>query len=325
MFLRDVRIAPIAALCCLFNSPWLGAQEVDSERATHTPVGVPEEVLVVGEQPGPGLWKVTKGSHTVWILGTYAPTPQGMVWRSKQVEQVIATANEVLGPYAVSLRVKGTEAYQTRGESLRKALPRRVYQRWRSLRDKYIGKDTTTETLLPTAAALLLQARAYERNGLTYTDDVWRTIYKLANSHVVPVGRQDYEMGPVTADGKSSRLSRQNGIKYLVETMDRLESDIAHARARANAWAVGDVQALQALVETDASYAQSLAYSWPFLAQAEVNRLQSDGENKLLSAIERALNRNDSTFVALPVHLIARRDGVVARLRAAGYSVAEPQ
>jgi uncharacterized protein YbaP (TraB family) len=320
-----VRLVRLAALCCLLSAPWLGARAVDDEFTARSAVGVPEEVLVVGEQPGPGLWRVSKGSHSLWILGTYAPTPRGMVWRSRQVESVIASANEVLGPYSATLRVKGAQAYQAKGQTLGKVLPRRVYERWRSLRDKYIGKEPETETLLPTAAALLLQARAYERNGLAYTDDIWRTIYKLANTSVVPVWRQDYEMGPVTPGKNSSRLSRENGIKYLVETMDRLESDIAQSRTRANAWAVGDVEALKALVESDASYAQSLAYSWPFLSQDEVHQLQSGAENKLLSAIERALNRNETTFAALPVHLIARRDGVVARLRAAGYSVEEPQ
>jgi hypothetical protein len=132
-------------------------------------------------------------------------------------------------------------------------------------------------------------------------------------------------MGPVTPNRNRSRLSRENGIKYLVDTMDRLESDITQSRARANAWAVGDMEALERLVETDASYAQSLAQSWPFLSQEEVQRLQLDAENKLLSAIERALNRNQTTFAALPVHLISRRDGVIARLRAAGYAVEEPQ
>lgn len=320
-----LRLVRWAALCCLLGSPWLNARAVDDESTARSAVGVPEEVLVVGEQPGPGLWRVSKGSHSLWILGTYAPTPRGMVWRSRKVESVIASANEVLGPYSATLRVKGTQAYQAKGQTLRRVLPRRVYERWRSLRDKYIGKDPETETLLPTAAALLLQARAYERNGLAYTDDVWRTIYKLANTSVVPVWRQDYEMGPVAPGKNSSRMSRENGIKYLVETMDRLESDIAQSRTRANAWAVGDVEALKALVESDASYAQALAYSWPFLSQDEVHQLQSGAENKLLSAIERALNRNETTFAALPVHLIARRDGVVARLRAAGYSVEEPQ
>jgi hypothetical protein len=36
------------------------------------------------------------------------------------------------------------------------------------------------------------------------------------------------------------------------------------------------------------------------------------------------MNRNEVTFAALPIHLLLRKDGVLARLRAAGYSIEEP-
>ncbi|HEY0682304.1 MAG TPA: TraB/GumN family protein [Steroidobacter sp.] len=319
--LAFIRWTGWAAFCSLLFS-W-PAHAADSEN--RSAVGVPEEVLVLGEQPGPGLWKVSKGGHTLWILGTYVPTPRGMVWRSKQVEAVIAASNEVLGPYSASLRVKESKPYQARGNKLRDVLPRRVHARWRSLRDEYIGEDAETESLLPTAAALLLRAQAYERIGLTHADDVWRTIYRQAGSHGVPIRPLAYEMGPVTPDNNSSRLARQNGVTYLVETMDRLETDMTQARARANAWALGDMEVLKTLVEADASYAQSLAYSWPFLSQQQVVDLQRQAENKLLSALERALNRNETTLVVLPVHLILRGNGVVSSLRAAGYSVEDPR
>jgi hypothetical protein len=64
---------------------------------------------------------------------------------------------------------------------------------------------------------------------------VWRRIYEVAGAHAVPIRRLQYEMGPVTPDKHSSRRSRENSIKYLVETMDRLETDMTQARARANA------------------------------------------------------------------------------------------
>jgi uncharacterized protein YbaP (TraB family) len=290
-----------------------------------TPVGVPEEVLVLGEQPGPGLWKVSKGAHTLWILGTYVPTPRGMVWRSKQVDAVIAASNEVLGPYSASLRVKDAQPYQSQQGELKKVLPRKVYARWRSMRDKYIGEDAQTEKLVPTAAALLLRSRAFERIGLSYADDVWRRIYEVAGANAVPIRALQYEMGPVTPDKNSARRSRENSIRYLVETMDRLDTDMSQSRARANAWATGDMAALQTLVAADASYAQSLAYSWPFLGPEQVAKLQLEAENKLLSALERALNRNDTTLVVLPIHVVSHGKGVVARLRAAGYVVENPR
>jgi hypothetical protein len=283
-----------------------------------------EEVLVVGEHPGPGLWKVSKGSHILFILGTHVPLPKDLVWRSKEVESAIGRSNEILGVYSVSLRVDQEAAFQSRRGKLKELLPPRTYVQWRALRDKYIGDDDQTDRLLPAAAALLLQARAYERSGLTYSDDVWRRIYQLAGEHRVPVWPQNYDTKLVAGEWRRTGRARQNGVKYLQETMDRLSSDIRDARAGGNAWATGDIAALKNLVETDASYARSLAYSWPFLSDKEVQRLHNEAENKLLTAIERAMNRNAVTFAALPIHLLLRKDGVIARLRASGYSIEEP-
>lgn len=46
-----------------------------------------EAVLVVGERPGPALWKVTnRKGNALWILPTYGPLPDGLVLRSTQLE-----------------------------------------------------------------------------------------------------------------------------------------------------------------------------------------------------------------------------------------------
>lgn len=283
-----------------------------------------EEVLVVGEHPGPGLWKVSRRSHTLFILGTHVPLPKDFIWRSKEVEAVIARSTEVLGAYSVSLRVDQESAFQSRRGKLKEVLPRRMYLQWRALRDTYIGDGDKTDRLLPTAAALLLQARAYERSGLTYGDDVWRKIYEAAQARGAPVWQQNYETKPVAGEWRRPHQVRKSGVKYLAETMDRLGSDIRDARARANAWATGDIATLKSLAENDASYAMSLAYSWPFLSDEAVQRVHTEAENKLLAAIERAMNRNETTFAALPIYLLLRKDGLLARLRAGGYSIEEP-
>ena len=284
-----------------------------------------EEVLVVGEHPGPGLWKVSKRSHLLFILGTHVPLPKDLVWRSKEVESAIERSNEVLGAYSVSLRVDQEGALQSRRGNLKEVLPPRMYAQWRTLRNRHIGDDDETERLLPAAAALLLQARAYEQSGLTYSDGVWRRIYQLARERGVPVRPQNYDTRLVAGDWRRNAGARKNEVKYLAETMDRLSSDIRDARSRANAWATGDISALQALIEQDASYARSRTYSWPFVGEEEVQRLHREAENELLAAIERAINRNEATFAALPMYLLLGQEGVIARLRASGHQIEEPQ
>src|SRR3982751_3974391 len=60
-------------------------------------------IVVSGEQPGPGLWKVSTGDHVLWILGTLTPLPKDMHWQSKEVEAAIASAQGVLDPPRVKI------------------------------------------------------------------------------------------------------------------------------------------------------------------------------------------------------------------------------
>lgn len=48
-----------------------------------------EAMVVRGVQPGPGLWKVSKGDHVLWILGTLSPLPKRLQWQATEVETII--------------------------------------------------------------------------------------------------------------------------------------------------------------------------------------------------------------------------------------------
>src|SRR5687767_14561157 len=81
-----------------------------------------EEVLVTGEHPGPGLWKVTRDDSTLWILGTHTPLPTQLTWRSQQVEWVMTEAQQVIGPYSAAISLRGGDPFATKGPPLRKVL-----------------------------------------------------------------------------------------------------------------------------------------------------------------------------------------------------------
>src|SRR5664279_5984796 len=51
-----------------------GAAALPQQQSAPSAVGTDlDEVLITGEQSGPGLWKVSKGNHVLWILGRYGP------------------------------------------------------------------------------------------------------------------------------------------------------------------------------------------------------------------------------------------------------------
>jgi hypothetical protein len=51
-------------------SAFLGLATIGTASSATTPPdqAVVEEVLVTGERPGPGMWRVSKGNHDLWVL-----------------------------------------------------------------------------------------------------------------------------------------------------------------------------------------------------------------------------------------------------------------
>lgn len=292
-------------------------------RAEQATVSAPiEEVLVTGEHPGPPLWKVMNGDHALYIMGTYAPLPERLVWRSEEVEWVMTEAQQVIGPYAVSFTLEGADPLAAKGAPLRRLLSRKDYAQWLTLKRRYIGEGREIERALPVSAALILRSAAFERTGLTNTDRVWRQIYSLAERYHVPVSASHQVDKTIWSD----RLKKDNraGVDYLIKTIEQLEQDLRAARARANAWATGDVAALrtQALADKDAAYLY--ASSWPYLRDEELAELLAEADRRWVAAAHAALTRNQTTFAALPIFMLLRPDGVLAGLQAQGFEVEEP-
>jgi uncharacterized protein YbaP (TraB family) len=282
-----------------------------------------DEILVVGERPGPRLWKVSWADHVLWILGTLGPLPKEMTWRSAEVEAVIGDSSQVLGPFSVALSVEQADPFRSKSQTLKEALPAGAYARWMKMKAEYVDRNVNTDNLLPTAAALLLQAGAYEKAGLTYTNELWGTIYRLAQENGVPV--RSLEVISDWDAGKShARQSTRGGVSYLEATMSRVKTNERTARARANAWAVGDVAALKTLTRTDDSDTMQLASSWPFLSTQEANDIMSHAQRTLARTLDDALRRNKVSFAAIPIFLLFREHGLLADLRLNGLSVDEP-
>ena len=100
----------LAAVVLIMLSGFSLAQELSDQQAAPAievvdPAEAIDEVLVVGEQPGPGLWRVYKGDHVLWVLGTLSPISKDMQWHSKQVEEAAASSQEYLTGVEVKLEV----------------------------------------------------------------------------------------------------------------------------------------------------------------------------------------------------------------------------
>ncbi len=297
-------------------------------------------VVVEGEQPGPGLWLVRKGDHELYILGTLSPLPVKMEWQSAQVRQVLARAGEVI-------RMRGVQIDADVGffrglllmpkllgarnnpddKTLREVVSPASYARWQALKARYIGSDGGVEKRRPLFAAQELYSAAIKKSGLETRDRAWPVVSEAIEAHgpAVTVVRETIVIKDPKPLLKEWSKTTLDDLACFDNTMQRIETDLDAMRARANAWATGDIAALRVLPP---------AYQWEAcssaITEAGIGRRLGfgDAQRKLrakwLDAAETALGRTAVSFATLSLNDLLGPNGYLAALQAKGYTVVAP-
>ena len=177
-------------------------------------------------------------------------------------------------------------------------------------------------------AAMALYEEAIDDAGLATGGIVGPVLARAAKAHKLKQTAPTVRI--VIQDPKAAlsefRASHLDDIDCFSKTLDRIETDLEAMRARANAWAVGDVQALRALPYGD----QNEACLKAALQAGAVRRrsgvdVDAELEQRWLAAAEQALAGNKVTFATLPMRELLRGDGYIAKLQARGYLVEAPE
>ena len=306
--------------------------------ATSPPQSGPlDEILVTGERPGPAMWRVSDGTHDLWILATVVPLPKHMTWRSHVVENRIAQSQVVLAPPEIMADIEffGNPIYaqylvQAQSirdhRSLKKILPNDLYVRWLAVKNQYLGR-TYSERTRPLLDALRLYQAAVEQSGLTTDESVWRTVEHISHRNhvkIVPTVVNLKMDSPAVWIHEFVSIPPSQEQDCLEKTIERVETDIEPMRHRANLWSVGDVEGLRALTYADDRISCFNAlFSVPKF-HAEIGQAVAQMYNEWLAAAETALSQNISSFAVLPISELLKADGWLDRLRAKGYAVKEP-
>jgi uncharacterized protein YbaP (TraB family) len=301
-----------------------------------------EEVLVTGQQPGPGLWKVTGPDdgtdHVLWILGSYGPLPKKMSWRSAELEAALAASPAVIAPVSMRASVGALGAMtllpslvgvrrNPDGARLEDVVPPELYARWRPLKERYIGRDDDVEKWRPLFAAQELYEQALRKSGLEPYGVVWPAVEKRARKSGVKIVEPEVEVriDKPRAAIKEFKQAPLDDLECFAKTLERLESDLELMRVRANAWASGDVEKLRALAPVDnASACIAVALNAEVLRERGAGDWSAQRAAAWLEAVEAALAANPSTVAVLSIDQILGPDGYVAELRARGYLVEDP-
>ena len=301
-----------------------------------------EEVLVTGQQPGPGLWRVTRAGdphgHVLWILGNYSPLPKKMKWRSDELAAVLAVSQSVLAPVSISASAGplggvtllpsliGVRSNPD-DKRLQEVVPADLYARWLPLKQRYLGRNDGVENWRPIFAAQELYRAALKKNDLVPYDGVWPAVRKLAREARVPITEPAIELKVKKARAaiKEFKATPFADVECFSRTLQRLESDLELMRERANAWAVGDVARLRRLVPVErASACIGVLLESSFMQQRGFGDVRERARDAWVAAAEKSLANNESTVAVLSVDEILKPGGYVAQLKSRGYVVTDP-
>lgn len=303
-----------------------------------------DAVLVSGVQPGPGLWRVSRGDHVMYILGTQSPLPGDIQWQATEVRAVLEEAGAVLGQPGVSVSADigllrgltlAPAAWRAQrnpdGATLDELLPAPVCARWSRLKERYIGRDRGMEKKRPAIAVYELYRAALKEHGLRGGGVVTPVIGELTRARgleEVPTALKVEIADPRKAlvEFRSEEMRPQD-LECFVRTLDLVERELPQVARRASAWATGDVAALRAMPQSG-SHVLACLDAW---TQTDTARRRgfTDIEERMrerwLEAAVTALEQHRVSFATLPIESLLYGDGgFVAGLDARGYVVEAP-
>lgn len=311
-----------------------------SPDAVQTATADIDTIVVKGAQPGPGLWRVSKGDHDLWIMGSLWPLPNDISWSPELVESIIRDSQEYIRPprlmvhadvnffqkmmlgYSMSKAERNPD-----DKTLRDVLPPELHARWVVLSRRYGLRDSDMERKRPMIAANALFQAAIQAQGLGQKKIVTPPVYAAIERFKLKSTNTDVTVNiadPKQAVKEASKIDLSD-VACMRLTLDAIENDLPRMVANANAWARGKVGEIrfEGIDRRQTACSDALTDA-EFARKRGIPNVHASLTESWVRAAERALETNPSTFSLVPMQDIVGPDGYIARLRAKGYEISEP-
>jgi hypothetical protein len=322
-----VAIVLYASAAAVSLAPPLSAQ-------TNEPDSSPtiEEITVIGRYPGPPLWRVSSGDRVLWIFGELSPVPKGLEWDPRNAQRVLDRADAVIGPPRVSaptynpiklFRLFREAKRLSRNEgdaTLSESLPPDLNARYQALRARHMPDEKPNEDLRPALAVLGLYRAALDDVGLTTDSKIGSTVRRMMRRADAEESKSEIRAKPDEILAELRKVSREAELNCFATTLTSIETDLDGMKERANAWALGDVDALRRFDYPD-TQGDCLAM---LVSASGLADLRDELYATWLREAESALATHATTFSVLPMRELVAADGLLAQLASRGYVVTAP-
>jgi uncharacterized protein YbaP (TraB family) len=294
-------------------------------RAQTVPDWAEIEAVEVKAQPGPAVWRLTRGSSEVWLLGLVGALPKDLDWNKQYLSELLDGARVILMPPKANVALTdiawflirhGGELSLPRGQTLETSLPDPLRARFVAARDAVSGDESDYRTDIPIRAAIRLQQDFLKKASLSGREPRETIVDMADRKHIknAPVTR--FEAMDAVRD--ILKLTPDQQRACLAQAADDVHWGLAHADAAARAWAIGDVKRMKA------NYAESRLGDCIIAAVQAVGDINARNSADYVAAIDTALNQPGKSIVVIGVGPLLRRGGVLERLEASHVTIERP-
>ena len=302
-----------------------------------------ETVLVSGTKPGPGMWRVSNGSHVMWLLGTVNPLPKQLKWQSTEVAKVLESTNAVLAPPGAEAEISAGDVVKMAmlarsaikatklpgRQTLEDVLPAEAYAQWKLLTEKHAFNNSKSERLRPVFAAQEFYDGAIDHAGFTRFDVIWNTIKTAAVERNLPIIETKITY-PLKIDRKKYKAGIQSlssstlgDVACFSETMEKFEANIEDFSKVSNSWVVGDIEELERLKFSEIN-PPCKSYYDSVMGFQKRESLVGEQDLAWIAAAESALSSHAVTIAVVPLYDMLKPGGFLEVLSLKGYRVQSP-
>ncbi len=278
-----------------------------------------EEILIVGRRSGIPMWRVSSGKTTLVLVGTIEGVTKTTRWDPEPLVAALRMSDRVMFPQMQGVTASPfamigylakwrRQASLPKGQTLKEFLPPQQFQRLLSLQERGIVPKGA-EKKHPLHLALSLRDKTKDKVG--YGQSASQYVMAAIRKHklnLVPIRRSSAK--PFAADLFSGSPSRH--IPCLIDAMDMAEAGPAALTARSQAWAQRQVPQVLSSPAED-------VYHSCFPADPE-----AAPAGALHAGLKSLLLDPQVTVAVVNLHTLARRDGILDDLAAAGHQVRGP-
>jgi hypothetical protein len=290
-----------------------------------------EVVLVTGTQPGPGLWKVTSGRHVMWVLGEVSPFARHVKWNSNKFDRLLRNSQELLidfsgywGANRDEMRAYRKAEKLPKGKRLEDFVTPQLHARALTVA-KFFGASELDE-LYPFAATNRIVTSAMSKLGLNGFSARFAAL-ALGEKRQIKV--TNFSAPEYPFEDRLKLWQQPSNAACLESAVHALEDGGAGAKRLANAWAVGDVEALRTLVPAYSfsrdGFRRGACAAAMRGGEKEAREYDAERIQAWLKEAERCLKQNRSTMAVVLMSDLFATDGYLAALRTRGYEVVEPE